>query len=302
MSPGRATMSVVPATLWRSTLSATRKASSAVVPSGTRRSSRSLLTLGFGVRGAGCGLGFGVWLGVWLRVTVTTESAASTSRRCAISACTPRWPPSKRNGMVTTAMVSAPARRASRAMTGEAPEPVPPPMPAVTKTMSAPLTISRTAWRLSSAASRPVSGLPPAPRPRVSSSPIWSFLSALAPASDCASVLTAQYSTTSFSSPRWSRTMRSTALQPAPPTPMTRMLHGVGSTPLLLGAGPERRPGRVKRRAARPAAPAMTPASCSSAMARMVLAVGVGWQQQCVAFGRCFPLGLRSGFGGEGLG
>ena len=47
--------------------------------------------------------------------------------------------PSKANGRVTTPMVSAPSERAIRATTGAPPVPVPPPSPAVTKTMSAPL-------------------------------------------------------------------------------------------------------------------------------------------------------------------
>ena len=46
--------------------------------------------------------------------------------------------PSNRNGRVTMPTVSAPASRASSAMIGAAPVPVPPPMPQVTNTMSAP--------------------------------------------------------------------------------------------------------------------------------------------------------------------
>ena len=49
-----------------------------------------------------------------------------------------RFLPSKPNGLVTTPTVSAPQSRAICAMTGAAPVPVPPPMPAVTNTMSAP--------------------------------------------------------------------------------------------------------------------------------------------------------------------
>ena len=59
--------------------------------------------------------------------------------------------------------------RAICAMTGAAPVPVPPPMPAVTNTMSAPSSDFGDALALSSsAASRPISGLAPAPRPLVS--------------------------------------------------------------------------------------------------------------------------------------
>ena len=46
--------------------------------------------------------------------------------------------PSNANGLVTTATVRMPISRAICAMTGAAPVPVPPPMPAVTKSMSAP--------------------------------------------------------------------------------------------------------------------------------------------------------------------
>ena len=46
--------------------------------------------------------------------------------------------PSKVNGLVTTATVKIPAARAARAMTGAAPVPVPPPMPAVTKHICVP--------------------------------------------------------------------------------------------------------------------------------------------------------------------
>ena len=58
------------------------------------------------------------------------------------SACTERRRPSKVNGRVTTPMVSAPSALAISATTGAAPVPVPPPLPAVMKTMSAPLRAS----------------------------------------------------------------------------------------------------------------------------------------------------------------
>ena len=44
-----------------------------------------------------------------------------------------RRTPSKWNGLVTTPTVRMPSSRATLAMTGAAPVPVPPPMPAVTK-------------------------------------------------------------------------------------------------------------------------------------------------------------------------
>src|ERR1041385_7727889 len=54
-----------------------------------------------------------------------------------------RFFPSKTNGLVTTPTVSAPTSRASLAITGAPPVPVPPPMPAVMKIMSAPVRYSR---------------------------------------------------------------------------------------------------------------------------------------------------------------
>ena len=56
-------------------------------------------------------------------------------------------------------------------MTGAAPVPVPPPLPAVMKTMSAPFSTSSISSRCSSAAMRPTSGSLPAPSPRVSVAP-----------------------------------------------------------------------------------------------------------------------------------
>ena len=61
---------------------------------------------------------------------------------------------------------------ATSATIGAAPDPVPPPIPAVTKTKSAPLTAVAISERLSSAACLPISGIPPAPRPRVTAFPI----------------------------------------------------------------------------------------------------------------------------------
>ena len=58
------------------------------------------------------------------------------------SACAERIFPSKEKGRVTTPIVSAPRSRAIFATMGAPPVPVPPPSPAVTKTMSAPRKIS----------------------------------------------------------------------------------------------------------------------------------------------------------------
>ena len=115
---------------------------------------------------------------------------------------------SKRNGLVTTPTVR---------ITGAAPVPVPPPIPQVTKTMSAPSMIFLTSSMLSSAAFWPTSGCAPAPRPLVIFSPIWSTVGALHRVRACLSVLTPTNSTP----PMASSTILFTALLPAPPTPIT---------------------------------------------------------------------------------
>ena len=121
---------------------------------------------------------------------------------------------------MTTPTVSAPISfLAISAITGAAPVPVPPPSPAVTNTMSAPLSASLMSSRDSAAAPWPTSGLAPAPRPLVSSWPMFSLMSASHIASACASVLQATNST-----PRSpASTIRLTALVPPPPTPTTLM-------------------------------------------------------------------------------
>ena len=54
------------------------------------------------------------------------------------SACARRRLPSNANGLVTTPTVNAPISLAHSATIGAAPVPVPPPIPAVTNTISAP--------------------------------------------------------------------------------------------------------------------------------------------------------------------
>ena len=81
--------------------------------------------------------------------------------RCPASAWLARRRPSKVNGRVTTPMVSAPRPLAILATTGAPPVPVPPPSPAVTKTMSAPLRTSSISSAWSSAAFLPTSGSAP---------------------------------------------------------------------------------------------------------------------------------------------
>src|SRR6266853_86656 len=165
------------------------------------------------------------WNGMPLPTTASSRSLgtttmASTCLRISampISAWRIRLRPSNKNGLVTMPMVSAPRSRAICEMIGAAPVPVPPPMPQVTKTRSAPCRPWRTSSRFSSMAWRPISGRAPAPRPRVSFFPICTFTSALLLSNACASVFTEMNSTPW----RPSSTMRFRALPPPPPTPTT---------------------------------------------------------------------------------
>jgi len=75
-------------------------------------------------------------------------------------------------GLVTTATVRIPIFLAIWAITGAAPVQVPPPSPPVIKIISLPRINFSISSFDSSAAWRPISGLPPAPNPRVSFSPI----------------------------------------------------------------------------------------------------------------------------------
>jgi hypothetical protein len=112
-----------------------------------------------------------------------------------------------------------PDSRATRAMTGAAPVPVPPPMPAVRNTMFEPFTDSRISSSASSAAARPTSGRAPAPSPRVTPTPSWILRGAVDCCSACASVL----QTTNSQPIRLDRIMLLTAFPPAPPIPITVM-------------------------------------------------------------------------------
>ncbi len=137
------------------------------------------------------------------------------------SCWTERRRPSNVKGRVTTPTVSAPSERAMRATTGAPPVPVPPPSPAVTKTMSAPRSTSSisSAWpRRPSCRPR---GRGPS-RPRVSSRPTSSLTSALGMRSAWASVLMAMNSTPL----RPTTIIRLTAFTPPPPMPTTLILLG----------------------------------------------------------------------------
>src|SRR5215472_1281586 len=138
--------------------------------------------------------------------------------------------PSKTNGLVTTATLSAPNSLASDATTGAAPLPVPPPRPEVMKIMSAPSSASIILSVSSSAALRPTSGLAPAPSPLVSFAPSCNFAGACESFSACKSVLAAMNSTPSS----FARIIRFTALHPPPPTPMTLIFAGCNSSLKLM--------------------------------------------------------------------
>ena len=126
----------------------------------------------------------------WFGTTIT-ESAASRSSSRPSSATVERRCPSKSNGRVTTAIVSAPRSFACEAMSGAAPVPVPPPIPAVMKTMFAFSTIVCRSSLSSSAAFRPTSGLAPDPKPSVVLRPIVICVAPRQVNSACWSVLTA---------------------------------------------------------------------------------------------------------------
>ena len=96
--------------------------------------------------------------------TINESTLASSSARPA-SALFMRRVPSNSNGLVTTPTVRMPISRATRATTGAAPVPVPPPMPAVTNSILVPSKASRIWSSAASAASRPLSGMLPAPKP-----------------------------------------------------------------------------------------------------------------------------------------
>jgi hypothetical protein len=199
MSPWRVMTSVMACTAWRSTLSAVRNASREVVDSSMISKRRSL---GIASMVSTCGRSSSMPWSPWFLRT---------------------WP-SKSKGRVTTATTRGLGSnsRAIWATTGAEPVPVPPPMPAVMKTMSAPVKTSRMRSRLSSVAWRPKIGLPPTPRPLVMRSPNCSRTGARFRRRAWLSVLAAMNST-------WERPlsiMRLTALPPAPPRPMTLMSAG----------------------------------------------------------------------------
>ena len=105
-------------------------------------------------------------------------STASRSLMSPPSAMRARSMPSKANGFVTTPIASAPCALAACATTGAPPVPVPPPIPQVINTISAPFRTSWISSLVSSAACRPKSGFMPVPNPLVTPLPILIFLCA----------------------------------------------------------------------------------------------------------------------------
>ena len=125
--------------------------------------------------------------------------------------------PSSSKGLVTTATVKIPSSLATCATIGAAPVSVPPPMPAVTKTISVPFNISLNLSLSSRAASRPIAGFAPAPNPSVISFPRISFVLASFLSNACLSVFTEMNSAPLIPD----STMCCTAFPPPPPTPIT---------------------------------------------------------------------------------
>ena len=151
------------------------------------------------------------------------RSVSTLSRMSCIpcSACCRRFFPSKKNGMVTIPTVSTPISRAVLAITGAAPVPVPPPIPAVMKIILVLLErISFNSSMFSIAAFLPTSAIEPAPRPSVSVEPNCTFNGTGLTSNACWSVLHTRKSTPSI--PCWN--MWLTALLPPPPTPNTLMM------------------------------------------------------------------------------
>ena len=155
---------------------------------------------------------------IWRRRSLFITSNAST---CLAISSTPSraWliflNPSKRKGMVTMPTVRMPMSLLTCAMTGAAPVPVPPPIPAVMNVIFVPsLSMLLILSMVSIAACRARSGRLPAPSPSLPSCK-WAGTGESLRA--CASVLQSTNETS------WmpSRYMWLTALPPPPPTPIT---------------------------------------------------------------------------------
>ena len=131
--------------------------------------------------------------------------------------------PSVEKGTVTTPTTKHFNSFAISATMGAAPVPVPPPMPAVIKTMSAPLRAFIILSLSSTAALDPTSGSPPAPIPLVTFPPIWTRLSTKDLFNACSSV----FKMMNWTPFKFEFTIRVTAFIPPPPTPTTLMTTGL---------------------------------------------------------------------------
>ena len=109
---------------------------------------------------------------------ITKASTAFLRFSTPISALFFLFFPSNENGLVTTATVNTPSSFATLAITGAAPVPVPPPIPAVMKSISVSSKRFLIFSTSSSAACLPISGSAPAPSPLVNFSPSWILMSA----------------------------------------------------------------------------------------------------------------------------
>ena len=119
-----------------------------------------------------------VWSSRSFGMAMTVSTAPLMSFRPS-SACLDRTRPSNSKGRVQMARLRMSSSAARLARIGVAPVPVPPPRPAVRKTMSEPSRISRSFSVSSMAACLPFSGRPPEPSPLVSWWPIWILFGAL---------------------------------------------------------------------------------------------------------------------------
>ena len=155
----------------------------------------------------------------WFGITIVVSTRCSNSLRpCSAILILPA--PSNWKGLVTTATVRIPSSLATRAITGAAPVPVPPPIPAVIKSMLVPSNRSIISCLVSSADDLPISGWDPAPSPLVTWTPSCIFASLNDFDKACASVLAATNSTPD----KPACIMLLIALPPAPPTPKTVIL------------------------------------------------------------------------------
>ena len=164
----------------------------------------------------------------WFGITIIVST-------CFLNSSKPCWPllilegASYKNGRVTTPTVRIFNSLAALAITCAAPVPVPPPIPAVIKTIFAPFKRSTISFKDSSAAACPISIFAPAPSPFVKFKPIWIFAFALLAFKSWASVFIATNSTPS----RPDSIISLIALPPAPPTPITKIL---GFSSFISGA------------------------------------------------------------------